>query len=74
MKWVTLATAPDQIVAEMWRDLLINEGVPAAVRPGDTTSFLGVTLLPCRVLVADTELARAKELLEDQLGVELDGS
>ena len=74
MKWVTLATAPDQIVAEMWRDLLINEGVPAAVRPGDTTSFLGVTLLPCRVLVADTELARAKELLEDQMGVELDGS
>lgn len=73
MKWVTLATAPDQIVAEMWRDLLVAEGVPAAVGPGDTTSFLGVTLLPCRVIVADNELARAKELLEDQLGVELDG-
>jgi hypothetical protein len=74
VKWVTLATAPDQIVAEMWRDTLVGEGVPAAVRPGDTTSFLGVTLLPCGVVVADNELERAKEILEDQLGVELDGS
>lgn len=74
MKWVTLTTAPDQIVAEMWRDLLIGEGVVAALQSGDTTSFLGVTLLPCRVVVAENELARAKEILEDQLGVELDGS
>jgi hypothetical protein len=72
MNWVTLATAPDQIVAEMWREMLVAEGVPATLRPGDTTSFLGVTLLPCRVLVADNELARAKELLEDQMGVDLD--
>ena len=74
MKWVTLATAPDQIVAEMWRDALIGEGVPAALRSGDTTSFLGVTLLPCRVVVADNELARAKEFLKDQMGVELNDS
>ena len=72
MNWVTLATAPDQIVAEMWREMLVAEGVPATLRAGDTTSFLGVTLLPCRVLVAENELARAKELLEDQMGVELD--
>jgi hypothetical protein len=52
--------------------MLVAEGVPATLRPGDTTSFLGVTLLPCRVLVADKELARAQELLEDQMGVDLD--
>jgi hypothetical protein len=74
VKWVTLTTAPDQIVAEMWREALVSEGVVAALRSGDTTSFLGVTLLPCRVVVADDDLARAKEILEDQLGVELDGS
>ncbi len=72
MKWVVLATAPDQIVAEMWNDILVAEGVPAAIRPGDTTNFLGVTLLPCRVVVADDELARAQGILESQMGVNLE--
>ena len=65
MKWVTVATAPDQLVAEMWRDLLLDEGVPAVVRSGDTSSFLGVSSYPCRVMVAENELERAKEIMED---------
>ena len=32
MKWVTLAMAPDQLTAEMWCELLRNEGIPAMVQ------------------------------------------
>ena len=65
MKWVYLATAEDQIVAEMWRDLLINGGVPANIRASDTSTFLGVNNYPCRLQV---DLDRARELLEQHLG------
>ena len=61
MKWVTLVTAPDQLAAEMWSELLNRRGVPTLVRPGDTASFLGVSAYPCRILVDD-------EYLEEALG------
>ena len=72
MTWVYFTTAPDQIVAEMWRDLLRDEGVPANTRAGDTTSFLGVNTYPCRIVVQDQDVERAKELLEVRLGRKLD--
>ena len=68
MKWVDLATAPDQLHAEMWRDLLVEKGIPAVVRPGDTSTFLGVSAYPCRVMVAEDRLERARELIEPRLG------
>ena len=71
MSWVRLTTAPDQIVAEMWRDLLRGEGVSAVVRPGDTmTSYLGVSPYPCGIMVQEDELERAKEVLGLHLGHE----
>ena len=72
MKWARLATARDQLEAEMWRNLLVQEGVPAAVRQGDTTAFLGVSVYPCRVVVAEERLGRAREVLEAHLGRSLD--
>ena len=60
--WTYLTTAPDQIQAEMWRDMLVKEGVPAVIRPGDTSTFLGVSVYPCRILVADDKLERAREI------------
>ncbi|MDP6402367.1 MAG: DUF2007 domain-containing protein [SAR202 cluster bacterium] len=72
MKWVSLATAPDQLVAEMWRELLNGEGVSAMVRPGDTSSFLGVSGYPCRVMVREHQLETGKELLEGHLGHEVE--
>ena len=63
MKWVCAATAPDQLVAEMWRELLVGEGIAAAVRSGDTASYLGVSAYPCRVLVRERDLDRAKDVL-----------
>jgi len=71
LSWVYLATAPDQLVAEMWRDLLVGDGIAALVRSGDTASYLGVSAYPCRVLVREDDRERAKKTLEDRLGREV---
>ncbi len=71
MKWVYLTTAPDQSVAEMWRELLIQNGVPAMIRPGDVASFLGTILLPCRLLVQEEKKEEGERILSETLGIEL---
>jgi hypothetical protein len=63
--WVTLATAPNQITAEIWVDLVRNAGITAMIRPSDAVSFLGVSALSCRVLVQESDLERARAVLED---------
>ncbi|MEK7873079.1 MAG: DUF2007 domain-containing protein [Chloroflexota bacterium] len=65
MKWVYAATAPDQITAEMWVDLLRQEGVPARVKPEDTFGFLGVTPISCRVMVLSEYEPKARALLAE---------
>ena len=70
MNWTTLTTAPDQIVAEMWTRILRDQGVRAMVRAGDTSSFMGVSTYPCRVLVDSEHVDRAWEVLRDELGIE----
>ena len=72
MKWTYLITAPDQIVAEMWRDALIERGVPAVIRAGDTTSFLGVSAYPCRLLVDEDSLQESRRILSEDMGVEME--
>ncbi len=71
VRWVYLTTAPDQITAEMWQGLLRNEEVPAMVRASDTTSFLGISGAPCRLMVPEERLQEARRLLEEQLGPEV---
>ena len=70
MRWVYLTTAPDQLQAEIWRDLLVEEGVPALVGGGDMSSFLGVSAQPCRIMVADDRVERAREVLGERLNPE----
>ena len=72
MKWTHLITAPDQIVAEMWRDALIERGVPAVIRAGDTTSFLGVSAYPCRLLVDEDSLQESRRILSEDMGVQME--
>ena len=67
VKWVLFTTAPDQLTAEVWRDLLANEGIPSIIKPGDVMSFLGVSPMPCRILVPENLLAEAKIALERQM-------
>ncbi len=70
MKWEYLVTAPDQLTAEMWRELLQNEGIPAMLQPRDAISFLGVSSMPCRLIVPEDVLNRAKEVLSEHLEVD----
>ena len=67
--WVYLTTAPDQLTAEMWSELLRNEGLPAMVHTGLISSYhLGVSGLPCRLMVPEDRLEEARRLLEERLG------
>ena len=70
MKWIRLATAPDQLQAEMWRDVLVEEGVSAVVRPADTSTFLGVSTYPCGVMVDEGHLERARGIMKTRLGIQ----
>jgi hypothetical protein len=63
--WVSLATAPDQISAEMLIEALRDAGIPARISPGDVQSFLGLSNRPCRVLVDRSRLADAEQIRRD---------
>jgi hypothetical protein len=62
-KWVHLATAPNETIAQFWVDMLRDEGLQAMIRPSDAVSFMGVTALECRVQVVEEDLERAREVL-----------
>ncbi len=64
-QWVTVATAPDQAIAEMWAEILRSAGIDGAVSPEDTASFLGVSARPCRVVVPESQLDSARDVLSD---------
>ena len=70
MKWVHLTTAPDQLVAEMWRDLLNGHEIPVIIRSGDVSTFLGVTAYPCRLLVDENSRERAIQILQEEMGIQ----
>jgi hypothetical protein len=62
-KWAVLTTAPDQLTAEMWQDILHQNGIAAVINPRDAVSFLGVSAFPCRIMVAPGDLKQAKEII-----------
>ena len=64
MKWVVFVTAPDQIMAEMWVQLVRSEGIPCRLQPGDTTNFLGVSATPVRLMTLESDAERAAQVLE----------
>jgi hypothetical protein len=63
VEWAYLATAPDQIMAEMWVEALTNAGVAAMIQPSDAVSFLGVAGFGTRVQVRRSDLSLAREVL-----------
>jgi len=62
-RWLLLTTAPDQLTAEIWTDILLKEGIPAVINPEDAISFLGVSAFPCRIMVDADHLEQAREVL-----------
>jgi Putative prokaryotic signal transducing protein len=66
-RWVHLATAPDQLTAEMWVSILRDAGLSAMIRPSDAVSFLGVSAYGCRVQVVEEHLEEARQLLAGEI-------
>ncbi len=67
-RWVEFATAPDQLTAETWAGLVRNEGCPCAVK-SDGIPFLGVSLMPVRLMAPEERAGEAQGILERFLGV-----
>ena len=70
--WQTFATAPDQLTAEMWLDLVRQAGVECALRAGDTTGFLGLSPYPVRLVTRESDVERARAVLDATFGREED--
>ena len=72
MHEVTVATFPNQIDAEMWAEMLRNEGIPSVLVPlnpgagGWGTSLIG----PYALRVRAVDAARAREILPPDRAVE----
>jgi hypothetical protein len=64
--WVYLCTARDQLEAEMWCARLDSLAIPARLAPADASSFLGVSPVPCRLLVPAPLRAAAELVLRDE--------
>ena len=71
MKWVLLATAPNQLTAESWKSLLTETCIDARIQPGDTSSFLGVSAFPCRLMVPEEQEEQAKAILREEMDLRL---
>lgn len=65
MRWVNLATASDQLTAELWIAILRDEGITARIRPTDAVSYMGVSAFGCRVEVLEDALERARTVLSE---------
>ncbi len=64
MEWTHLTTTDDQLSAELLVQALLEEGIEALVNAGDTSSFLGVSGNPCRIMVNAEQWVRAMTLLD----------
>ncbi|HIF12268.1 MAG TPA: hypothetical protein EYQ82_04525 [Dehalococcoidia bacterium] len=64
MNWVVFATAPDQLTAEMWQDLLSQANIRCQLRAGDTYGFLGVSASPVRLVTPQEDAEVARDALE----------
>jgi hypothetical protein len=63
---VPVAVAPNEVVADIWRQVLEDEGIIAALRPGGAgASFATNALNEHVVLVREDQAERAREVLAE---------
>lgn len=63
---VHVATAPNEAIAIMWRDVLADEGIMASVKSGGSGYALGHNLLNEQyILVREDQAEAAREVLRD---------
>jgi len=66
INWAVAATAPNEFGATLWRDILIDAGIQAFIKPSEAATFLVASaILPVRVMVPKERLAEARVLLAD---------
>ena len=58
---VAIASYAGQLEAEMWVELLKNEGIPAVL--GQLLPRLAWGMVPCELRVRSTDVERAREVL-----------
>lgn len=64
--WENAATAPNEFTATLWRDILIDSGIPAFIQPSEAATFLVASaILPVRVMVPAERLEEAKNILTE---------
>lgn len=62
-EFVYLATAPNQIIAEMWVEMLKQEGIASYFRSGNIMAYTGISFIPCQVMVSKSRLTEAADLI-----------
>ncbi|UCG41803.1 MAG: DUF2007 domain-containing protein [candidate division WOR-3 bacterium] len=71
MSLKTLYKAPDELMANSVKDLLEQDGIPAMIRSFQVPAYDGIARMMRpnwgEVLVSETDLDRARELLESFL-------
>jgi hypothetical protein len=63
---VHIATAPDEVLASLWKGILEEEGIPSLIRRSDLTAAMYV--LPgntqCQIHVLASQAQRARDILD----------
>lgn len=67
-----LISAPNEPIARMWEDILRDEGIPVLVRPGGPGAggWGSVATFEHDLYVRPDDLARARQVMDDDAGVE----
>ena len=60
--WVQVKTAPNLMIAEMWKEFLEGEGIPARILPDPDQPGVG-ELASYRILVAQEKVHVVEEVL-----------
>ena len=68
MAWSVFATAPDQLIGESWCGLVRAAGIDCKLQPGDVIGFIGVSVLPVRLMARTEDVERAKSVLDTYIG------
>jgi len=61
--WVEVKTAPNLMIAEMWKEFLEGEGIPARVLPDPSKPGASGEAAPYRVYVSQEKTHVVKEVL-----------
>ncbi len=71
-----LITAPNEPIARMWEQMLVDASIPTLVKPeGPGTGGWGSVAVSAHELyVRRSDLERAKEIMEEEANAEIDGA